>query len=167
MRLLCACQGHWATIQSALDDLESFLWVLIWGIVYASKDIEGAKTVNKGIHLMLVAWSGDVKSNLTKLGIAVWSWKDAVFGGLIEEWLRIFQRASDETQILVDRLSDISLENEEGSEWGRACDRLESYCIKTYEDVLKSGFNHLEEVSKYSNWTEVVAVNLKVRSMEY
>jgi hypothetical protein len=29
--------------------LESFLWLLICDIVYASKDIEGAKTANRGI----------------------------------------------------------------------------------------------------------------------
>jgi hypothetical protein len=43
--------------------LESFLWLLICAIVYDSKDIEGAKTANRGIQLILEAeyskWSGE------------------------------------------------------------------------------------------------------------
>jgi hypothetical protein len=43
--------------------LESFLWLLICAIVYASKDIQGAKTANRGIQLILKTqyskWSGE------------------------------------------------------------------------------------------------------------
>ena len=91
VRLLNAWQGRETIIHTALDDLESFLWLLIWGIVYTSKDIQGSKTAsaNRGIQLMLVAWSGDVTYNRTKLAAAEDTWEDAVFGGLIEEWLGI------------------------------------------------------------------------------
>jgi hypothetical protein len=69
-RLLDAWQLRETIIHTAIDDLESFLWLLIWGIVHASKDIEGAKGANRGIHLMLVAWSGGLTSNRTKLSVA-------------------------------------------------------------------------------------------------
>lgn len=47
----------WGSItHTALDDLESFLWLLI---VHASKDIEGARANNPGIQLTLDAWQGD------------------------------------------------------------------------------------------------------------
>jgi hypothetical protein len=59
IRLLNASQVRETIIHTALDDLESFLWLLIWGIVYAS-NIEGDKTANPGIQRMLVVWSGDV-----------------------------------------------------------------------------------------------------------
>jgi hypothetical protein len=167
MRLLNACQGKRTTIHTALDDLESFLWLLIWGIVYASKDIDGAKTANEGIELMLIAWSGDAKSNLNKLAAAERSWEDVVFGGLIKEWLGIFTRASDDTWKFMKHLPTIPLDDQLGSEWRRACDWLESYCMKTYEAVLKSGFKHLEEVRRYSNWEEVVVANSQVQPMEY
>jgi len=39
--------------------------------------------------------------------------------------------------------------------------------MKTYEDVLKSGFDHLEDVWKYSNWKEVVAANAQAQPMIY
>ena len=58
MRLLFALQRGKATIQTALDIIKSFLWLLIWGIVYASKDIKGAKDNNPGISSMLIAWLG-------------------------------------------------------------------------------------------------------------
>ena len=154
MRLLASLGERRPYIHTPLDDLESFLWVLIWVIVHASKDIEGATTNNRGIKYMLEAWSGE---NWTKLAIAEKHWNDAVFGGLIKKWLRIFNRAFDKTSQLMEDMPTIPLDNQQGSKWSKACNRLESNCMKTYEDVLKSGFDHLKDVRKYSNWKEVVA----------
>jgi hypothetical protein len=167
MRLLPAFIEPQTHIHTALDDLESFLWVLLWVIVHALKDIDGAKAANPGIELMLDAWSGDAKSNFGKLAIAEWSWKDVVFGGLVKEWLDIFSRACHETRKLVKHLRTIPPNNQEGSDWRRTCDQLESYCMKFYEAVLKSGFKHLEDIRNYSNWTEAVATNLQESSMEF
>ncbi len=167
MRLLAALQARETIIHTALDDLESFLWLLIWGIVHTTKDIEGAKTANRGIEGMLDAWSDDVISNLNKYYVTEKMWEDAVFGGLIEEWSGIFGRADKETTKLVNHLPTIPLDNQQGSEWSKACNWLELYCTKVYEDVLKSGFDHLEKVGKYSNWTEVVAANSQAQSMVY
>ncbi len=108
---------------------------------------------------MLDAWSGGVKSNLTKYYVTDRAWKDAVFGGLIKEWSGIFGRATEGTEELMEHLPTIPLNNQQGSEWSRECNWLESYCVNVYEEVLKSGFEHLEKVRKYSNWTEVVAAN--------
>src|ERR1700723_1889280 len=108
IRLLIACQLRETIIHTALDDLESFLWVLIWGIVHAIKDIVGANN-NRGIRLMLNAWSGDVKSNWSKLTIVEVTWEDAVFGGLIKEWLDIFKRARDGARPLMRYMPTILL----------------------------------------------------------
>jgi hypothetical protein len=164
MRTLDSLRVREPIIHTALDDLESFLWLLIWGIVHASKDIEGAKANNRGIQLMLDAWSGD---NMSKLAIAERKWRDTVFGGLIEEWLGIFRRAFNETRELMEHMPTIPLDNQQGSEWSRACNRLESHCMKTYEDVLKSGFDHLKDIGKYSDWKEVVVANAQTRPMIY
>jgi len=157
-RILGACDLEETIIHTALDDLESFLWVLIWGIVHASKEIEGANN-NRGIRLMLNAWWGDAKSNRSKLPTAERDWKDAVFGSLIKEWLGILTTASDGAGPLMSHMPTIPLDNQPGSRWSNACDWLESHCRKTYEDILKSGFNHLKEVEKYSSWEDVVAAN--------
>jgi hypothetical protein len=160
MRLLSACQirSGEATIHTALDDLESFLWVLIWGIVYASKDIEGAKTANGGIQLMLDAWSGDVNSNRTKFPTAEISWTDAVFGDLIREWLNTFRQARQENKRLTEDMSIMDLGSQE---WDDACNELESYCKDIYKEVLESGFRYLEGVREYSDWDKVVAANVR------
>ena len=139
----------------------SFLWLLIWCIVHASKDIEGAKAANGGIRDMLDAWSGDVKSNKSKFAAARDDRKDAVFGDLIQEWLGIFDRASKEAEKIVNLLPSISLG---GSTWNQACDWLESYCVKIYEDVLKSAFGHLDRVRNYPDWEAVVAANVQAHA---
>ena len=136
-------------IHTALDDLESFLWLLIWCIVHASKDIEGAKDANGGIQDMLNAWSGDLASNKSKLVAAQHDWDDAVFKDLIQEWLSIFRRASEEAERVVNRLPSIPLDNRQGSRWNYACDRLTSYCTDVYEEILKSGLNFLERIQDY------------------
>jgi hypothetical protein len=158
MRLLDARQLRGTIIHTALDDLESFLWLLIWGIVYASKDIEGAKGANGGIQLMLDAWSGDVKSNRTKLSTAEHSWDDAVFGDLIQEWLETFRKARRENRRITGEMSTMRLGSQE---WDNACNELESYCKDTYTKVLESGFRHLEGVRDYSDWDRVVAANFR------
>ena len=165
MRLLSSLQAREPIIHTALDDLESFLWLLIWGIVHASKDIGGAKANNRGIQRMLDVWPRSPGDNMSKLAIAERIWEDAVFGGLIKEWLGIFTRAFSETRQLMRHMPTIPLDNQQGSEWSRACNRLESYCTMTYGDVLKSGFDHLKDVGKYSDWKEVVAANAPTQPM--
>src|SRR6266852_2798163 len=157
MRLLTAWQVQRTIIHTALDDLESFLWVLIWGIVYASKNIEGAMAANDGIELMLQAWSGDVMCNRAKCSTAEYSWKDAVFGDLIKEWLKIFQKANEENRQLTENMSFMHLDSQE---WNDACNKLESYCKDIYKEVLESGFRYLDGVRKYSDWDKVVSANV-------
>jgi hypothetical protein len=158
LRLLSVCEGQEATIHTALDDLESFLWLLIWGIVYATKGIKGAKDANPGIKLMLKAWSGDANSNLAKLAYAQHSWDDAVFGDLIQQWLDIFRNARKFSKKVVGKMTSKSMSF--GSEdWVRACDELELYCNHTYEEILQSGFRHLGSVNQYPDWDTAVAAN--------
>ena len=158
MRILLAWDKKKKITHTALDDLESFLWLLIWCIVHASKDIEGAKDANAGIQDMLNAWSGNLMSNKSKLITAQKVWKDAVFGDLIQEWLGIFDRATKEAEQIVDLLPSIPL----GSPaWNQACDWLESSCVRIYEDVFKSGFSNLERVRNYPDWEAVVAASVQ------
>jgi len=156
IHLLVACELGEQIIHTALDDLESFLWLLIWGIVYASKDIAGAKDANKGIQLMLNAWSGDIIGNKNKLSTAYCGWKDAVFGDLIREWLNTFRKAKEESEQIIEDMYTMSLDSEE---WNGACDELESSCKIIYKEVLESGFRHLEGVREYRDWDGVVEAN--------
>ena len=156
LRTLEALKEKEFIIHTALDDLESFLWVLVWCIVQISKGIEGAKAANRGIERMLSAWSGDVERSINKYPTAEQSWKDIVFGDLIEEWLGIFKKAKKETEQLTEDMSTMQIDDEE---WVGACDKFESYCTDVYEVVLKSGFRHLGTIGKYPDWDKVVAAN--------
>jgi len=156
MHLLGAWQVQKPIIHTALDDLESFLWLLIWVIVYASKDLEGARNANRGIQLMLDAWSGEVRANRSKHETAAFDWKDVVFGDLIQDWLNIFQQAHQENERLTQDMSTMLLD---GQKWKDTCNKLESHCKGIYGEVLESGFRHLEEVRKYSDWNKVVVAN--------
>ena len=162
MRLLNALHVQEEIIPTALDDLESFLWLLIWCIVHASKDIEGAKTANQGIQQMLKAWSGNALYNTVKRPIAEihWTRNDAVFGDLIQEWLNTFRRAHQENERLTEDMSTMHLGSQERDD---ACYELESYCKDVYKEVLESGFRYLEGVREFSDWDKAVAANLNVR----
>ncbi len=156
-RILGIWLDHGSIFHTALDDLESFLWLLIWCIVHLSKDIEGARANNPGINRMLRSWSGDM---MGRLAAVMNSWDDAVFGDLIKEWLDTFIRAFNETKNFTKYLSTHEVNNERESRWTRTCNRLESFCKKTYEEILRSGFKHLEGVQSYSDWEAVVAANV-------
>ena len=157
MRVLGAVQGREKIIHTALDDLESFLWLLIWGIVYASKGVDGANSSNPGIQLMLKAWSGRAITNIAKFTTMERSWKDAVFGNLIREWLDIFRKADVVNNEFTLDMSFMSLNT---PDWESKCNELESYCKDTYREVLESGFRHLSAVKEYHDWNSVVAANV-------
>jgi hypothetical protein len=160
LRLLDALQQQRKVIHTALDDLESFLWLLIWCIVQASKDVEGAKKVNQGLEPMLKACSSDyVDAHINKGRIAQFHWRDAVFGDFIKEWFAISQRAETINMQITRVMSRMQLDSQG---WEDACTKLESYCEGVYKEVLESGFKCLEGVRKCSGWDDVVVENKRM-----
>ena len=155
IRLLSAREQRRQIIHTALDDLESFLWVLVWGIVQSSKDIEGARANNPGIEDMLNAWEGNNRSKAAILERKS-CWNDAVFGDLVRKWLRIFTQADEDMEQLIKDMSAMHLGSKE---WNDACDDLKLDCTHVYKEVLESGFSHLEDIRSYSDWDKVVAAN--------
>lgn len=114
---------------------------------------------NRGIQSILDAWSGDLTTHLGKLPIAKRSWDDAVFGNLIREWLDIFDKAYKENRRVTEVMSTMRLGSQE---WDDACDKFESYCEVIYEEVLESGFRHLEGVREFPDWNKLVATNVRM-----
>jgi hypothetical protein len=149
-------QGQGPVIHTAVDDLESFLWLLIWAIAHILKDKERATKNNPGIKLILENWSGKV-TFMSKREIARDKWKDAVFGKVIRQWLRFFDDAEAETDT---RTQAVVAQPMGSSGWKGACDELETFCKKIYEKILKSGFKHLEEIRTYPNWETVIDANV-------
>jgi hypothetical protein len=158
MRILESWEEGQPIIQTALDDLESFLWVLMWGIVHASKNIGGAIAANWGIQNMLKAWSGHMAHHKNKLFVADRSWDDVVFGNLIQEWVDILRKADKANRRVTKEMSIMCLGSQE---WHDACNHLELYCNDIYKEVLESGFRYLEGVKEYSDWDAAVAANLR------
>jgi hypothetical protein len=152
-------------LRSMTSRSESFLWLLIWGIVHAPKDIEGARANNNpGIQLVLDAcqcqWPGDLQTRDHRATVG----RMPSLAISSEKRLGIFGRARDGIRQFMKHLPTITLDNWQGSVWRRACDRLESYCMKAYQDVLKSGFDRLEDVGKCSDWKKVVAANAQAQA---
>lgn len=149
-------QGREPAIHTAVDDLESFLWLLIWVIAHVLKDKEKATSNNPGIKLILDNWSGK-ETYIDKKRIATNKWKDAVFGRVIREWLKIL----DDAEAKIDAHTQAVVAQPMGSSgWKGACDELETFCKKIYEEILKSGFEHLEEIKRYPNWEAVIDANV-------
>ena len=157
VRLLGAWINQWPIIQTAVDDLESFLWLLIWAIVHILKDKERATTHNIGIEIMLQTYSASIVSQRSKEINVECYWTDIVFRGLIQKWINIFRLARIDIQKLSQDLIETPLDSPQR---GFVCSRLELYCMKIYNDILNSGFEHLEDIRKYSTWDEVVDANM-------
>lgn len=137
-------QGQGPVIHTAVDDLESFLWLLIWVVAHVLKEKERVTKYNLGINLILDNWSGK-ETYMSKGEIAAKRWKDAVFGKVIRTWSKIFDDAEDE----IDTHTQAMAAQPMGSSgWKGACDELKTFCKKIYEEVLESGFKHLEEIKR-------------------
>jgi hypothetical protein len=157
VRLLGAWINQWPIIQTAVDDLESFLWLLIWVIVHILKDKERATTHNIGIKIMLQTYSASIVSQRSKEIDVECYWTDTVFRGLIHKWISIFRLARIDIRKLSQDLIETPLDSPQR---GFVCSRLESYCMRIYNDILESGFGHLKDIRKYSTWDEVVDANM-------
>jgi hypothetical protein len=148
-----ANRHDWPIFHTAIDDLESYLWLLIWVIAHILKDKESN---NPGIALMLEVWSGGLSTQSAKEEHAFSDWDDVVFGGLIEEWITMFRSARKDADKFSRNLTQLSF----GSpDWVRACDELEKFSREIYDKVLQSGFKHLEVVRQFSDWDSVIEAN--------
>jgi hypothetical protein len=143
-------------IHTAVDDLESFLWVLIWVIAHILQNNERATLQNRGISIILATFSGNFEIQRRKESDAS-EWDDVVFGGLITEWINTFREARKEVRQHTRNLAKLSLDS---LEWQSACNGLGTYCTTVYERVLVSGFKHLGAIRTYSDWDEVVNANI-------
>jgi hypothetical protein len=90
------------------------------------KDKERATKINPGIRLILNNWSGE-PTYISKREIAAKKWKDAVFGKVIREWLKILDDAEAEIDT---RTQAMAAQPMGSSGWKRACDELETFCKK-------------------------------------
>ena len=145
---------------TAVDDLESFLWVLLWTLADILAGVEGAAKINPAILLIKETFEKkDPFSTLVKVFLTreIWIHHDVVFGGLIRDWLDIFESASKRVSSYARRVAGTPARSSDREE---ACDELESFCRGVYEAVLTSGYRHLEGIGQYSCWKDVVEASI-------
>ncbi|KAH8997298.1 hypothetical protein EDB92DRAFT_1409468 [Lactarius akahatsu] len=155
IRLLRAWSKERPTLHTAADDLESFLWVLVWSLVQIFK--ERVTDELSVIHHTWNAFSGrSFPELLLKEPLTMAEWPDRVFCGLIQEWLGI----SQESRTIVTRLQEILLE--QGSDMDTQediWDELDEHCRSIYKPFIQAGYKHLEEIKKFPDWNAVVDFN--------
>ncbi|KAH9036428.1 hypothetical protein EDB84DRAFT_1398059 [Lactarius hengduanensis] len=88
-RLLNQWRLNRPVLHTAIDDLESFLWVLVWSLVCIFKTF--AKITDKGsrIHDLGRALSSRNFLEIQSRNESAKEWTDEVFRDLIWDWLRI------------------------------------------------------------------------------
>ena len=150
---ICVWRKDKPIIHTAVDDLESFLWLLSWALVHILKQYG-----NKHQEILDVKFAlsnKEIRINVTKeYNIA--SWPDAVFGNLMQDWQKILTLARREVEQFTSEFSTTL-----ASPWGdrgKPFGDPELLCKRVYEQVLESGFRHREEISRYSRWEDVIQV---------
>jgi hypothetical protein len=94
---------------------------------------------------------------MDKRSITAKKWRDAVFGKVIHKWSKILDDAGDEVETYTKAMATHPMGS---SEWKGVCDELEIFCKNIYEEILESGFKHLEEIKRYPNWETVIDANV-------
>ncbi|KAH9996880.1 hypothetical protein BJV77DRAFT_941948, partial [Russula vinacea] len=126
-------------IQTAIDDLESFSWILVWVIVHVLKGIKRQRLITQKSRFTSqvlgrsVISGGERRSTTVVAGCCLWGARQRV--------VAYFPRCRHKS-CLVRTGSCI---HEAGREREKSCDELESYSKTVYEAVLESGFRHLEK----------------------
>ncbi|TFY51411.1 hypothetical protein EVG20_g11013 [Dentipellis fragilis] len=141
-RLLNSIVKRRPTIHTAIDDLESFLWVLVWVIVHILDHFEDASGEYKAMKECLAASGQDAGTQLCKDGL-LRDWEDPVFPKLIDQWWRLSQRVAEELRHST-CLGVIGDRNAGGAAREQAYDQLGALCMNTYEEYLKAGYEFLD-----------------------
>src|ERR1700730_5131956 len=98
IRLLWAWLLDESIIHTAVDDLESFIWLLSWTLVHILKNY-GSK--DWGILQMEDRLSSkDLTTAVGKAKILTYIWPDAAFGYLMRDWQRILTSARTQVEPL-------------------------------------------------------------------
>jgi hypothetical protein len=145
-RLLFALEDGQPTVHTAVDDLESFLWVLVWVLVHILKEFGTTSDLTVS-RLAERLSSYDISVILARESTVRHNWKEVVFGGLVREWLAISQEASSVVEEHVG--TDFGSGDDEDLRQ-RAFDRLEEYCRTVYMEFIRAGYKHLENIRRYA-----------------
>ncbi|KAH9048838.1 hypothetical protein EDB84DRAFT_1261915, partial [Lactarius hengduanensis] len=155
-RLLQDWRLNKPVLHTAIDDLESFLWVLIWSLVRIFQTFANI-TKDSIIYDLGHSLSSRVFDHIQRRNQSARDWTDKVFNDLIQEWLNI----SDTFRIDVKKLQKTSTgllvnDSDTSDAQKRIFDELDERCGKAYKEFIQSGDRHLRTIRTFSNWEDVV-----------
>jgi hypothetical protein len=154
-RLLVAWDGDWPTVHTAIDDLESFLWVLLWALVHTLKEFGStSRTVNR----LVERFSSYNLLEVMMRESAIVNWQDVVFKGLVWEWFDISQEARSALRQHSSAVTHFESGDDVDLQQG-AWEWLEKYCRTVYLEFIRAGHKHLESIRRYPDWKAVVEAN--------
>jgi hypothetical protein len=147
-------------MHTAIDDLESFFWVLIWALsIIFGHDRDKVNSVDlKRIDQTMNAFKvTQFPDALSKWTIVSRLWTRGVFGGLIQDWFNTLNDAGH----TVDPYA-LQVANTEAGSLDRevACDQLQNFCEGIYQKVLDTGYKHLQIIGRYSKWDPAMFANI-------
>ena len=161
LRFLRALQRDRRVLHTPVDDLESFLWVLVWSLVHIlismKKDNnEGLQEDNEEdlqLRMILTVLSSRYIPDVTdRETLVADGWPDMVFGGLILEWLEI----AKDSRRLVMRPQTAFLRSSDNDARERNLDHIEDCGSETYKKFFQAGYKHLQNIREFSDWEAVV-----------
>jgi hypothetical protein len=156
IRLLDAWDLGTQALHTAVDDLESFLWVLVWSLVHIFKWAANIHNENSVIHrLERIFSSRDLPETLRKECITKRRWTDKVFLDLIQDWLMI----SEESRKVVEQLQTALLTANDMDARESIFDELDEHCKEAYKDFIQAGYMRLRTIRRFGCWEDVVAFN--------
>ena len=154
MHLLDAWDRNAQALHTAVDDLESFFWVLIWSLVKILKKVASITNENSTILRLEKALSShSFDSILRRESIA---YKELAFMDFIDDWQKIKQDAYYNIKNLERRLH---LSNKD-SEIQDIFNELDKHCLVAYEKFIQEGYKHLQIIQmKFPSWEDVIDHN--------
>ena len=154
MHLLNAWDRNAQVLHTAADDLESFLWVLIWSLVKILKKVASITNENSTILRLEKALSShSFNSILRRESLA---YQELAFMDFIDDWWKIKQDAHSAIGKLEMRLrfsnKDFEIQD--------IFNELDKYCLVVYEKFIKEGYKHLHIIQmKFASWEDVINHN--------
>ncbi|KAH9026023.1 hypothetical protein EDB84DRAFT_1273239 [Lactarius hengduanensis] len=155
LRLVNFWSANRPALHTAADDLESFMWVLVWSLVHIFKKIATITVDSAMINRLADEFSGFDSTTVLSKGLTLRLWRDKVFGDLIREWRMI----SDDSHEFLMQVEETVSAAESTDDMEREWDGLEKYCGEVYIKFIRAGYAHLENIRGYGDWEAVIATN--------
>ncbi|KAI9431181.1 hypothetical protein H4582DRAFT_1822883, partial [Lactarius indigo] len=161
IRLLSDWRLNKPVLHTAIDDLESFLWVLVWSLVHIFKKFAMITDEDSVIYDLGHSFSShDIAHILLKKSSAE-NWKEKVFKDLIQDWLRISERSQAGIRKLQKSVTEAIDDGDASNVKTRVFHELDKRCGRVYKKFIQSGYKHLKTIREFSNWEDVVGFSGK------